>query len=410
MISLISAKGTKTVNNVKLITRAILLTAAASLASTSSNAEEDANAATAAETARLNAETARINAEVALNTARAAKDKAAVDALGLPKIDNKSTLENNGGAIETSMLASYAVSKAAEQLAATVKAKTNNCDSSQKIVVLAGNATLDLNGGRAIRARMDYLATAFSEILKATQPKQPGRGPASASVALITAAISAASSLFANDVKISGIDLTEINDAMLANAVAGQLAGCAYLPSAAPGIADLENSVLAELLANLTAQRQIADLRMKKIAKSNKDGAAALKAVIDDFDAFNKLISTTNDAGQTPFISAILAEQFVAKKPWLLRVAVNKAGGTITNTKNIATTLFASDPVRVSGGLIASYALVDAIDGSVQAAGSISCQTARVRIGQVQNGDWQTKKIGYANRTVLQDRQTAYCK
>ncbi len=399
-------------NKVNIITRTLLLAGVAALASTSSYAEDDdPNAATTAETARLNAEAARINAEAALNTAKAAKDKAAIEALGLPKIENKTTLENDGGAIETSMLASYAVSKAAEELAGKVKAKTENCgDKSQKIIVLAGNATLDLNGGRAIRARMDYLATAFTNVMKATEPKQGNRGPASMSATLITAAISAASSLFANDVKVSGIDLTEIDDAMLANAVAGHLAGCAYLPSAAPGIADLDNSELAKSLANLTAQRQIANLRMTKLAQSDKDGAAALKAVIDDFDAFNKLISTANEAGQTPFISAILAEQLVENDPWLLRVAVNKAGGTITNTKNIATTLFAADPVRVSGGLVASYVLVDASDGSVQAAGSVSCQTARVRLGQVQNGDWRTQKLGDQKKVVMENRQTAYCK
>jgi hypothetical protein len=396
-------------HTVNITTRLLLLASITALASPSANAEDDPNVAVTAETARLNAEAARINAEAALNTSKAAKDKAAVEALGLPKIDNKTTLENNGGAIETSMLASYAVSKAAAALASKIKDVMTNkkCEKlSEKIIILAGNATLDLNGGRAIKARMDYLDTAFANVLKVTETRRRGRGPASMSVALITAAISAASSLFANDVKVTGVDLTEINDTMLANAVAGQLAGCAYLPSAAPGIADLNNSDLAKTLSNLTTQRQMADLRMKAIAQSNKGGAASLKAVIDDFDAFHKLISTANEAGQTPFISAILAEQLATKDPWILRIAVNKAGGTITNTKNIVTTLFAADPVRVSGGLIASYALVDASDGGVKAAGSISCQTARVRLGQVQNGNWRTKNLD----GKIGDRQTAFCK
>jgi hypothetical protein len=391
----------------------LALASVAVLAATSARAEDDPNAAITAETARINAETAKINAEAALNTAKAAKDKAAVEALGLPKIENKTTLENNGGAIETSMLAGYAVSAAALELAGKVKASTRDkCDNtSQKLIVLAGNATFDLNGGRAIKARMNYLVGALASALKATEPRGGGRGPASIGVAAITAAISAASSLFASDVKVAGVDLTEINDAMLANAVAGQLAGCAYLPSAALGIADLEHSALAETLGDLTAQRQIAELRMNAIVKSNKDGAVLLKAVIVDFDAFNKLISTANEAGQTPFISAILAEQLASKNPWILRVFVNKAGGTITNTKNIATTLFAADPVRVSGGLIASYALVAASDGGVKAAGSFSCQTARVRLGRVQNGNWRTRKLDDEDKKAKSlDRQTAYCK
>lgn len=373
------------------------------------HAEDDPNAAITAETARLTAEAARINAEAALTTARAAKEKGAIEALGLPKFENKKELGEKGGEIEAAMLATRAVSAAAS----LIRDRLPPCgsDGSGKVVVLTGTQTFDLNTGKVVIARMTYLERLFA----AATPKQPAVPPKGSKffeAAFIPGAIgpllSAVAGLIGSDVKITGVDLSEVNDQMLATATAGQLTSCAILPGAQGGIADIEGSTVALKLAALVPLRLAAADRLAKFPEKQsavqKGQAAKLQAAIDEYDAFYKELSTPAADGTTPFIKAILAESLAGQSGLrLLRITVNRAGGSMTNSKNIGT-FFGADPIRVSGGLVATYTLVNAADNTVVKAGSLACQTARVRINDVQNGSWKT-----VDDKQLQLTGTAFC-
>ena len=205
--------------------------AAIILVTSPANADDDPNAAITAQTARINAETARINAETAQTTAKAAQVKAGIEALGLPKFDNKTELVEKGGAIETAMLASRAVSAAATAIRGDQKIVCP-ADGSP-IVVLAGNEVFDLNSATTMLARINY----HKEVLNQALPG-PGKNSANNFVdpATVIGLASAAAGLFGNDTKVSGVDLPELNDAMLANAVAGQLTACAILTAQGAGL------------------------------------------------------------------------------------------------------------------------------------------------------------------------------
>ncbi len=366
----------------------LCLLAALSLAASPANAEDDPNAVTAAEAARLNAEAARINAEAALTTARAAKDKAAIEALGLPKFENKTELVDKGGAIETALLASRAVPVAAEHIYHAVEKRCTSATTSP-IVVLGRDEAFDLNSAQTMRSRFAY----HTEVLNQANHKSSGTGGTRAlALPAIIGLASAAAGLFGNDVKISGVELPEINDAMLANAVAGKLTNCAILPSASTGIADFENGkVRTELNAVVKLRNEAAQTLAMIPTKRNaaqKAAASQLTAAITEFDAFYKSINTPEADGKTALIRAMLAERVTtAALPLLLRVSVNRSGGTITNSKNV-TTFFGADPVRVSGGLVATYALVDASTGAVLVAGTTACQTTQTKLRNVQSGKW----------------------
>ena len=184
--------------------------AAIILAASPANAEDDPNAAIAAQTARLNAETAQINAQAALTTAKAAKDKAGIEALGLPKFESKTELVEKGGAIETAMLASRAVSAAAATIASNPKL---GCPADQSpIIVLAGTETFDLNSAAVMFSRINYYTALFDQ----AKPRQNWSGTKAfiTPTALIGLA-SAAAGLFGNDVKVSGVELPELNNATL---------------------------------------------------------------------------------------------------------------------------------------------------------------------------------------------------
>ena len=379
-------------------------------------AEDSPNAAIEAETARLTAESARINAEAALVAAKVARDKAQIDNLGLPKFDNKTTLEEGGGAIETSLLSTRAVQAAAKVISMKIAAKiptTKNNSCPKQVVVLAGNASLNLNSAATIESYIGYLDDALKEEL--SRSIGGGRGPASIGVATVTAAISALSGLVGNEVSVKGVTLDEINDQMLANAVAGSIGNCVYLPSAGKPVVDIEASALAEALAELQTNRRdaavwIARLRKKPTPKQSEK-ATKLKLLGTEFDEFYKKLSALDGNGNSMFINALLVEKLAKDQPYILRVVVNKAGGTITNSKNLGT-FFGVDPVRVSGGLVASWAMVDSKTGFVKSSGIIACQTARVRLKHVQSGKWRTfKTVKRGNRLVLekQSPQSAYC-
>ena len=367
------------------------------------NAEDDPNAAITAQTARINAETARINAESALTTAKAAKDKAGIEALGLPKFENKTELVEKGGAIETAMLASRAVSAAATAFGSDQNIICTSLES--PIVVLAGNEVFDLKSATIMLSQIGY----HIEVL---QQAMPGPGKSTENFVdpgSIVGLASAAAGLFGNDTKVSGVDLPEMNDAMLANAVAGQLKKCAIFPSAGGGIANFMHSPIAANLTDLVKLRNQAALLLKqlpaKASSAQKASAAKLTAAVNEFDSFYKAINTPEADGKSALIRAILVESVTSRtEPKLLRVTINRSGGTITNSKNITTFLWA-DPVRVSGGLVASYALVDANSGAVITARTIVCQTAQAKLRNVQSGNWNT----YDAHGKVRDKAQAFC-
>lgn len=380
---------------------AVAMVALGALVFQPAQAADDPNAAIAAETARLTAEAARINAEAALITARATRERSAVENLGLPKFDNKTTLTEGGGAIETSLLATAAVSAAAVSIKSAIAgAQGLSCANNGRMLVLAGNQKFDLNAGNTLLARMSFVSRTLSDAM----PRRAG-GPKPLALPAITAAISAAAGLFGNEATISGVKLDEISDEMLANEVAGKLPSCAVLPSAGPWLADVEGSEIAKTLAVVYAKRTDAAKVLAALpAKPNPAQTARatdLQGAIAQFDGFYKEISTPGADGSTPFVNAILADSLAARSNLhILRVAVNRAGGTITNSKNIGT-FIGLDPVRVSGGLVANYAVVNALDGTIAAAGAVACRTARVRLNRVQDGTWHGGAADSRNKTPV---------
>lgn len=375
-------------------------------------AEDDPTAATKAQTDLLTAQTAQINAQTAQINAQAARDKAQIDRLGLPSFENKTTLQEGGGAIETAMLSTRAVSKAADEIAKKVSGhckieavdKTENSDVAinltqstevepAQIVVLAGNEQINLNAGRVMTARIQY----FIDNLPPVKKSHSWNTTYSTKFGFesLPSMATAVAGLFGNETTVSGVGLPEVDDQFLANAVAGRLGTCAILPSVGAGIIDIDDDPIGVMLREVVDQRNAAQLAVQS-SKAKAGSADALrierlKSVILEFDEFYKAISTIGDDGQNSLMRAILADRIATTRGIkLLRVAINRAGGTITNSKNIGT-FFGGDPVRVSGGLIASFVLVDAKSGQVLVGDSLACQTAQARLRDVQSGKWQTR-------------------
>jgi hypothetical protein len=345
----------------------------------------DPPTATEQETARLAQQTALLTAQANLATAKAALDQAKVKALGLPEFKNETTLETGGGVIEANMLASRAVRAAADHI--KLSSKCTNAIDGLNYLMLTPSEKFDVNAPVFVQLH----AGAVEAQLRQALDLRAGTSVAFSGAGAILGIVQAAASLFASETKVSGVDLPSINDAALIMATAGSLCGKGIVPSASIGLIDPEHSVIIKSLSELQILKLTAADARRIIPDSGtpeqKRKAAALDAAMTSYDGFIAKISAVDANGQSPLSQALLVEKYPAASTKLIRIAVNKAGGSIINSKNLWTTL-GVDPVKVSGGLVVSYSITKADTGAVTKSETFTCQTSLASLRKIQDGRW----------------------
>lgn len=201
------------------------------------------------------------------------------------------------------------------------------------------------------------------------------------------AAISTVAGLLRSDVKLTSLDTPAVDSAMLATAVAASINTAIANPAegrsadvlaGSPGsrvslaldelddfnetAAWYEGSDIGRKFAWVVLARRSAQLKLDQLsgdedlAKKNKDQIARLKQWNKDFDDFYARVTKASDTAPAPIASAIQVDQLETTVGSILRVDVELAGGTLKKTQNIAT-FFGLDPLRVTGGVVATYAL-----------------------------------------------------
>lgn len=347
-------------------------------------------------------ETARIKAEAELERARADRDRARVDritALGLPSFEGKTTMGEGAGAMEATMLASHAVRAAAAMIASD-----GTGDTTRPVVVLAGDEALDFGRIGALGAEMDAIRGMMMRAMA-----REGGGFAGAA-ALISAA-TAAAGLLRSDTDVAALDASALSNRVLAGMVAGQIGTRAILPSAAIGSlpeesqqTDWTKMSLLQKLNALVTLRDVVDKETKqqglkpvdpeKPTKAETAKLAPYVAALARFDAFYARVTTADAAGALPIVQTVRLERILNDKPQILRVYMDKVGGTRVTRKNIGTTLTFSPAVKISGGLVASYSLTEPATGRQIAYDLISCRTAFTTMSSVQSDIWGGGKDG----------------
>ncbi len=114
------------------------------------------------------------------------------------------------------------------------------------------------------------------------------------------------------------------------------------------------------------------------------------KAAVALADAYSKELTTPGEkTGVSPLGSAVQASAALNRTteadrvPYILRVTVEKAGGTAITRGNIWYTLGFPGAATVSSGLLTSYRLVDPSTGITHSAGFVRCVIPPVRMGNV---------------------------
>jgi hypothetical protein len=348
------------------------------------------------ETDRLKEEADRYKEEANLITQRSALEKARVDALRLPSYTGTTTINTGALTIESWMLASTAMDGAA----AYIKNALPSGESSKKILVLAGSEGLDFGQVGALETQMKALSDSLQRAcgLVAPTTKCKPTEVDTLSVGVATAAIGAAAGLLRQNTELTGVNV-ELESRVLAAAVAAKL-DKGVIPTAATAfrVTD-QNDLLTQfndLVFTAEEARKLRDLIAKKVADKKKVSAAEkaaladINALLPRYDALYTKLTTPETSGAVPLASAARLKQLLKDDPLVLRVYIEKAGGTVLKRENVLTMLGA-DPVAVSGGLIASYQLTNPYDGDARAFGMVTCRTALTRLRRVQDGTWRAK-------------------
>ena len=326
--------------------------------------------------------------------------------LGLTAASGKTTMASGAGGIEATLLTSDAIMAAGREIrwrAAAVAA-------GQPLIVIGRSDTLDLASASWVKARMQTLLDEIKAVdLAHCSDKDPaahgggggGGGvqrelagvPLTGSPADITAAL-------ATDVSISPITVS-VDDRLLINAVAAKAepSGWVGLGARDAAVFVQDGSVIVpgeivdvgsgnDLMRSYVALQQASD-------GLTKCTSGPAKAAVSNVTAFVKSMSTATK-GQAPIMLAAELYTVEQKRPLILRVAIEQAGGSAITRSNIWYTLGWPGQATISSGLLASYRLTDPSSGEVKAQGLVRCMT------KPRNFDKVAKSLGEAPRQVCQ--------
>jgi hypothetical protein len=347
--------------------------------------------------------------------------KEQITALALPTYDGKTTLGTEGGKIESAMLSVDALRGAAYAIAGVLPTSGN-------LMLLIDDEVVDLGSASLLHAQMNAIRLTFHRA-GVIDAEVRSSGVAADGGASAVAAMTAVTGLLRSETTVTGLALEKIDSRMLATLIATRLGGRAILPNAAiasqdglwvddtPCTSSVNTEAARIAAANLCwkgkslwqALGTLSDLQVKaqrakeNLGTSDDDKAvgARLDAAMTRFTAFFTKATSADDKGAVPLASAMRVQEFLDKRPKVLRVRVNQAGGSFINSKNLATT-FGLDPVKVSGGLIASYQLTDPFSGVVEGGGVVICRTTLTSLRKIQSDTWLSSKR--VNRTAPESR------
>ncbi|HEX8224020.1 MAG TPA: hypothetical protein VF605_09410 [Allosphingosinicella sp.] len=383
-----------------------------------------------AETARLNAQSARDTARAGVTTAATARLQAQIDALGLPKPEGKTTMGTNAGVIETWMLSASTLDAAARAIVGEVAAaaappptdrpdtrgpgRRRNIEEAAAeeegggsarptYLLLAGEEALNLDAANNLL----FQTTDLTAKLQAAIPQQCLSKAAASGEdggAVPIAAIGALVGLLKTDTEISGIDIT-LGDRMLVAAVGRRLARGADVILPAAAIAPPAGGALAgkwQALASAQGKARTCRINFAKNKPTSwvKKKLAALDQAIGAIDALDAKVTKPDDAGRIPLAQAIRYDALLQSKPNVLRVYVEKAGGSVVKRSNLFTALGAS-AVDISGGLIVHHRLTEPSSGRLLTSGVHVCRTALTRIGDVHSGRVRRNRTAGSNCAPL---------
>ncbi|HEV7659731.1 MAG TPA: hypothetical protein VGO55_07785 [Allosphingosinicella sp.] len=388
------------------------------------------------EAERRQQEIDRIKADTELTKERTALEAATTTRLKalIPSFEGKAEVDASAGQLEASMLSTQAVSRVsslirdrvnglparAGEAPASLQSPRNACGlptgrqvettaggtTAARFVVLAGTEGFDLGVVDFVRGQLIAICTRFLDELPADRVRDLWLTTAQTEsrsdlIGGLSVPIQVATALFGalrSDVNITTVATSAITSQLLARGVAESLGDQAILGSE-PTIAPSNRAIDSASIEGLVAQLYLIRLRaVQYLARPDMQGDAhktereRITALITRFDTFVGAITTPDAQGNLMIARAARLESLMAPnaagvRPHIMRVYVDQSGGSLIRTRNIAT-FIGVDPLRISGGLVASFTVTNAETGQVLSAGLFACRTGLMRLRRVHDGTW----------------------
>lgn len=374
-------------------------------------------------TAAADAQARLLTARAGLVTAEAGLVRARSDALGLPTFSGKTTTDATTGVMESWILSGGAINAAAAAIAAEV-----NPDVKERRTVLIVDASETLKFGvpATLLNEMGTLQRSINSVRASetceppAAPKPRGKpskavpnanfgvqiGPlgalgaggevgaaAAESAALpgggsILPFVGAVLSALKTETTVTGQTLTP-DGRTLIDALAGKVKGAA-VPTELVSADAIDTTRLGVAWNSLVDSRNKAFACRTKLAPfEERDGVKArvalLDSVIQSADAFAVRVAQSENGGPSQLVQAALLDTLAGKKPLVLRVSIEQAGGSLWKRDSLWT-MFGFSGVRLTGGLIVSYRLTDPATGGASRGGLMVCRTDFASMKKIQAG------------------------
>ena len=324
--------------------------------------------------AQTQLETARITAETALITARNASTAAKTAPLTPLAGSNKVTLGDGAGAMEAWLLSSGTIEDAAGVIKASIATGAPNGN----LLLLAGDEAFDFRLLLAVRTELGGVDTQINQATSDANDACTAKAPAKFVPLMAAAAIGAIGSLLSTDTEVRGLSV-DASHRLLVTALANKLAGRRYIPSqvslpdtAASAIDASLQKLQTDMAAAIEAKGCIS--KIKKPSAGQTAASAEVDAAKTRYTDFMTTLTKASDAGKVRLADALALEAIAGTHPLLVRVYIDKAGGTLLSRKNLWTA-FGASAVGVTGGLVSSFTVTDPVTGQVKAAGVVTCRT-----------------------------------
>lgn len=318
------------------------------------------------------AEAAEHDAEKAKYEKEKAAAEAQFDFLPKSPAEGKTEFEKEGAALESEFLVSEALASAAGLIVDDIiKPKSPN-----SVLILEGSASQSTSRLAAFQVEAFGLKRSAARTLGLQQDicaQETFVAPAFAAGALI----SAVSDMLKTDVKIIGTK-SELTSAQLVRAIIAIRPGLFRTGFFDAEGVNEENSVVQEFdcLDRYRSEiaARLASFTTDEQKKANASLIARLTANASSLDALTDRL-TKAEKDTLPLLALLYTDaENYSEAEYVLRVWLDKGGGTTITRKNLWTTLGARS-VAMTGGAIVSYLMIEKQTGEVKKAGFLKCST-----------------------------------
>ena len=289
-------------------------------------------------------------------------------ALGIEAAGGETTVGDKGGQIEGYLLASKVLGLAARKVLDEVKKPAGN----SPLILLAGAEKINFGLPVVLSDRIDSLAAEVKlGLAEFCQKKKSDKMKPSSLGAGTKPQLADIAGMVRTDTKITGFDIDLTDQAFVTAIGAARQEGDPRLLIPSDATAVSQDSEIYKKWKGLSGEAYA----LKACANDNESAKPILKRY-DEF--YSYATASPKDGTATPLEQAMALASLrglpnSSSKSNLLRVYLEKAGGSIITRSNIFFKLGAPGAVIVGGGFVAGYRLVNPEGGELLGGGSFTC-------------------------------------